>query len=184
MTAETRKEIFSWIKVILAAVIFSYIMTQYIIVHANVPTGSMLNTVPLESRIIGNRLAYRFGDPERFDVVAFDFPDNKPGEHEIYLKRIIGLPGETLEIVAGKVYIDGAEVPLPDDFIKEPPYIEEDGTCKGDGIFVVPEDCYFMMGDNRNDSHDSRFWINKYVERDELLGKVFFTYWPEMKVID
>ncbi|MDR2903653.1 MAG: signal peptidase I [Clostridiales bacterium] len=178
MASETRKEIFSWIKVIVAAVVFSYIITQFIIVHANVPTGSMLDTVPIESRIVGNRLAYLFSDPQRFDVVAFDFPDNGPEEHEIYLKRIIGLPGETLEIIEGKVYVNGATKPLEDDFIREYP------ESKGDGIYIVPEDCYFMMGDNRNDSHDSRFWVNKFVERKKILGKVFFTYYPEVKVIE
>ncbi len=120
MTVETRKEIVSWIKVIVAAVIFSYIVTQFIIVHANVPTGSMLDTVPLKSRIVGNRLAYLFSEPQRFDVVAFEYPDNPPDEpKQIYLKRVIGLPGERLEIIDGKVYVDGASEPLDDSFVRE-----------------------------------------------------------------
>lgn len=173
MTIEMKKEIFSWIRVIAAAFLFSFIMTQFVIVHANVPTGSMLDTVPLESRIVGNRLAYVLSDPKRYDVVAFRFPDN---EKEIYLKRIIGLPGETLQIISGKVYINGSNEPLNDSFVK--------GKPRGDyGPFVIPEGCYFMMGDNRNDSHDSKNWDNKYVAENKILGKVIFTYYPQVKVI-
>ena len=93
-------------------------------------------------------------------------------ESQLYIKRIIGLPGETVTIIDGKVYIDGSDTPLDDSFCPETP----DG--KGDGVYQVPEDCYFMMGDNRNNSHDSRFWNHKYVARDKILGKALFRYWP------
>ncbi len=175
MSAETKKEVISWVKVIVASVLFSLFFTNFVIVHANVPTGSMTNTVPEKSRVIGNRWAYAFSDPERFDVVAFKFPDN---EDEIYLKRIIGLPGETVTIKEGKVYINDDPEPLDDSFTREPanPYL----NC---GPYHVPAGCYFMLGDNRNNSVDSREWNNKFVKKEKILGKVFFTYYPTVKLI-
>ena len=101
----------------------------------------------------------------------FKYPDN---EEQIYVKRIIGLPGETVQIVNGVVYVtktDGKTIQLDDSFVTAcEPY--------GDfGPYVVPPDSYFMLGDNRNDSKDSRFWTNTYVKRDKIIGKVKFRYY-------
>ena len=124
-------------------------------------------------RIFGNRLAYTFGEPERFDIVIFKFPDD---ESQLFIKRVIGLPGETVEIRDGKVYIDGSHTPLDDSFTPETPV--------GDyGPYEVPEDCYFMLGDNRNYSKDSRFWQNTYVEEDKILGKAVLKYFPGIKML-
>jgi signal peptidase I len=120
-------------------------------------------------------LTVKMRDPQRFDIIIFRYPDN---EKELYIKRLIGLPGETVEIFEGKVYINGAEVPLPDDFIEEPMY----GSF---GPYQVPENCYFMLGDNRNNSKDSRFWDNPYVTFDQIVGKALFRYfWPPKLLTD
>ena len=88
------------------------------------------------------------------------------------MKRILALPGETIEGEDGVIYIDGK--PL------EEPYIKI--KFKQDfGPYKVPRNSYFMMGDNRNNSWDSRFWVNKYVEKDEIIGKAEFEYFPEIK---
>ncbi|MCD7777082.1 MAG: signal peptidase I [Clostridiales bacterium] len=168
------KETISWIKTIAAALIFAYLITTFIIVNAQVPSGSMKNTINEGDRLIANRLSYLFSDPERFDIVVFKFPDN---EDLYYIKRIIGLPGETVEIKDGKVYIDGSEEPLDDSFILEEMYDEPDQ------IYEVPEDCYFMLGDNRNNSADSRRWVNKYVKREKILGKAIFKYYPGFELL-
>lgn len=173
MTAETQREIVSWIKVILAAIITAFIISNFIIVHANVPTGSMLYTIPEHSRIIASRLSYMFSDPKRFDVVVFKYPDN---ESVLYVKRIIGLPGEKLEIIDGKVYINGSNEPLDDSFVKEPP-------LDSFGPYEIPEGHYFMLGDNRNNSEDSRRWNNKYLSKEKIIGKLILTYYPEIKLI-
>ena len=169
------EELFSWIKTIAFAVIFAWIITTFIIVNAKVPTGSMKNTINEGDRVIANRLAYVFGEPERFDIVVFKYPDN---EDELFIKRIIGLPGETVEIKDGKVYINGSEEPLDDSFIPEP----MDPT-RGAGVYEVPEGSYFMLGDNRNNSQDSRFWVNKYVKKEKILGKAIFKYFPGIKIL-
>ena len=120
--------------------------------------------------LIGNRLAYVVGEPERGDIVVFRYPDD---ESEIYVKRVIGLPGDTIDIEDGKIYINGSTEPLQEDYLKE-----EWTVATGPYTFEVPEGSYFMMGDNRNDSWDARYWSNTYVTKDKILGKALFTYWP------
>lgn len=166
-----KKEIFSWIRVIILAVVIAIAINSFVIINAKVDSGSMESTMMTDSRAFGLRFAYWFSEPERYDIVVFKFPDD---ESQKFVKRIIGLPGETVEIVDGEVYIDGSETPLDDSFVNETP--------TGDyGPFVVPEDSYFMMGDNRNNSNDSRSWLNKYVSEDKILGKIFLSYWPKIK---
>ena len=116
--------------------------------------------------------AYLNSDPERFDIIIFKYPDD---ETKTFIKRVIGLPGETVEIRDGKVYINGSAEPLDDSFCPEMP--------TGDfGPYVVPEDSYFVMGDNRENSHDSRYWVNTYVERSAIMGKAVLRYWPLNKI--
>ena len=174
MTPYVKKEIISWIKTILFAVAFALFITKIVIVNAHVPTSSMNHTIPNPSRVVAFRLQYLFSKPQRYDVVVFKFPDN---EEQLFVKRIIGLPGETVEIRQGKVYINGSDTPLPDDFTAEPPHSLDNGP------YEVPEGHYFMMGDNRNSSDDSRRWNNTYVAEKKILGKVIFCYYPELKII-
>jgi signal peptidase I len=168
------KEIISWIKTIVFAVLFALFITQVVIVNAKVPTGSMMDNIMPGDRLIALRLAYLRSGPKRFDIVVFRFPDDRK---ELYVKRVIGLPGETVAIKAGKVYIDNSDVPLDDSFVREPPYPEDFGPV------TVPAGSYFMMGDNRNNSADSRVWNNKFVVQKDILGKVLFKYFPGFKIL-
>ena len=174
--ADIIKEIWSWVETIVMAVIFAFIITTFIIVNAKVPSASMENTVMTGDRLIANRLSYKFSKPERYDIVVFKFPDD---ESKLYIKRIIGLPGETVNIRNGEVYIDDSTEPLRSDFLHEP-------MRTPDASYTVPEGCYFMMGDNRNKSSDSRLWNNKFVAEDKILGKAVFRYYPftEMGTIE
>lgn len=164
-----KKEAISWIKTIVFTLAVYIVVTNTLIANAMVPTGSMENTIMPGSRIIINRLAYLTDEPQRGDVISFWYPDN---EEENYLKRIIGLPGETVEGKDGKIYIDGEE--LEETYIKEVSYQDF-------GPYLVPEDSYFVMGDNRNDSWDSRYWKNKFVEKKAIVGRAEFEYYPEWK---
>ena len=166
-----KKEIISYIKMIIAVVAIVIILENFIIINAKIPSESMENTVMAGDRIFGSRLSYLFSDPERYDIVIFRYPDN---ESQLFIKRIIGLPGETVTIRDGKVYINDPECtgePLTDSFCPEVP-------ADFDGEYVVPEDSYFMLGDNRNHSKDSRYWVNTFVNRKKILGKAVFRYWP------
>ncbi|HIS26236.1 MAG TPA: signal peptidase I [Candidatus Pullilachnospira intestinigallinarum] len=156
------------ILVVLAAV---FLMKQFVLMNVVIPSGSMEDTIMTGDRIFGSRLSYEFGDPQRGDIVIFRYPDN---EEELFIKRVIGLPGEKVEIIDGKVYINDSDQPLEEDYLKETPI----GSF---GPYYVPEGCYFMMGDNRNDSRDSRWWDNTYVERDKILAKAVWRYWPLAK---
>ena len=123
--------------------------------------------------VLVNKMAYAFSKPKRYSVIAFELDNSEMSKK--YIKRIIGMPGETVLIVDGKVYIDGASDPLPDSFCPEDPV----GSF---GPYEVPEGCYFVMGDNRNNSNDSRFWQNSFVSREEILGEAMVRYWPLDKI--
>lgn len=167
------REVIEWILYIAAAIAVGLFINTFIILNAYVPSGSMESTIMTGDNLWVNRLQYKFKNPERFDVVVFKYPDN---EKELYIKRVIGLPGEKLEVKDGKVYINDAKVPLRDDFTKDKPL--------GDyGPFEIPAGHYFMMGDNRNNSQDSRFWKDKFVAKEKICGKAFFKYRPGFKVI-
>lgn len=175
---EIIKEILSWIRVIVIAVVLAVVINSFVIINAKVDSGSMENTMMTDSRAFGFRFAYWFSEPERYDIIVFIFPDD-PNQKEKFVKRIIGLPGETVEITDGIVSViktDGTTETLDDSFLKEAPE-------PMDGTYVVPENSYFVMGDNRNDSRDSRMWTNKFVPEDKILGKVVLNYWPEVKIL-
>ncbi|KIR03497.1 Signal peptidase I [Lachnospiraceae bacterium TWA4] len=155
-----------FLKIFVIAAVLALIINNYLIVNAKVPTGSMESTVMTGDRIIANRLAYKFGEPQRGDIIIFMPPD---GEKTPFLKRIIGLSGETIECKDSQVYINGN--PLIE------PYLNE-ATQMDFGPYTIPEDSYFMMGDNRNNSRDAREWKNKYITKDAMLGKAVFTYFP------
>lgn len=175
--SKTRETVDFFIPIV-CAVILAIILKLFVFANAVVPTGSMLNTIQEGDCIIASRLAYINDEPERYDIVIFHFPDD---EEQYYVKRIIGLPGETVQVVEGVVYVtttDGETIQLDDSFVTN---CEPTGDF---GPYTVPEGCYFMMGDNRNDSWDSRYWDNKYVERDKIIGKVIFKYYPGISKIE
>ncbi len=166
----TATEIISWVLTFLCAVVVALFLKNYIIINATVPTGSMENTILPGDDLLGFRLAYSHSDPKRGDIVIFAFPDD---ESKKYVKRVIGLPGETVEITEGKVYIDGSETPLEEPYLKEQ-WLVATGPFK----FEVPKNSYLVLGDNRNDSYDSRYWTNTFVKKDKIIGKVLFIYYP------
>ena len=179
-------EILEYVKMIIVVVVVVLFVDGVILINAKIPSASMETTIMTGDRIFGLRLAYginwnifgnkisvKYKDPERYDIVIFHYPDD---EKQLFIKRLIGLPGETVEIIDGKVYINGAEEPLEDSFIN--------GVPNGNyGPYEVPEDCYFMLGDNRNNSKDSRFWNNKFVRFDQIVGKALFRYFPSPKLL-
>ena len=178
---------------IVIAVVAAFVINSFIIINATVPSGSMENTIMTGDRLIGLRLSYLFSDPERGDIVVFKYPLD---ESKNYVKRIIGLPGETVEINAGKIKITDTETGEVIVEELEEEYLKDEWVHKNDGIkFEVPKDRYLMMGDNRNSSSDSRDWqfIVKsnpdlyedeniiYVHKDKILGKVYFSYWKDFE---
>lgn len=166
-----KNEVWEWIKIIITAALIAFFLNSCIIANSRVPSASMETTIMTGDRVIGSRLSYRFQEPERGDIAIFRFPDD---ESIYYVKRIIGLPGETIDIVDGQVYLNGSDTPLEEPYLREP-MIPESAMH-----FEVPEGCYFMMGDNRNYSSDARRWENTYVKKEKLVAKVLFRYFPRI----
>lgn len=165
-----KKELRSWIFTLGITIAIIFVVKNFIIINATVPTGSMETTIMPGDNILGYRLAYLTEEPERGDVIFFYFPDD---ESQKYVKRIIGLPGEKIYISEGKIYINGSETPLEETYLKEEWIV---GT--GPYEFEVPENSYFVLGDNRNSSQDARYWANPYVTKEKIIGKAMFTYFP------
>lgn len=184
------RELFSLIEIFVVAFLLAQLMTHFVLINAEVPSESMENMIEPGDRLFGFRLAYTFGEPDRFDVVIFRYPVD---ETQNYIKRVIGLPGEKVEIRNAKIYIDDAAVPL------EEPYLPEQWVDDNDGyVFHVPEGCYLMLGDNRNISSDARFWADNalqdgvaeneedakqytYVKAEQILGRAVLKYYPHFE---
>ena len=165
-----KKEIKSFAFTLLITLAVVLVLKNYVIINANVPTGSMENNIMPGDNVFGFRLAYLTKGPERGDIIFYPFPED---ETQKYVKRVIGLPGETVRIIDGKIYIDDATEPLDE------PYLKEEWTHgTGPYVFEIPEDGYLCLGDNRNRSADAREWNNPYVTRDKIIGKAIFIYFP------
>jgi len=164
------KEALSLLGTMAVAALVVFLLKELVMINAYIPSGSMEHTISPGDRLIGNRLAYISEGPERGDIVIFQYPDD---ETQLFVKRVIGLPGETIVIEDAKVYLGEDKVLLEEDYLKET-WIVDNGPY----TFTIPEDCYLVLGDNRNNSKDARYWKNTYVEGEKILGKAIFRYWP------
>lgn len=165
------KEIWGWVRIVIIALAAAVIINNFVIINANIPSESMESTIMIGDRVIGFRFAYMLSEPERGDIIIFKWPKD---ETETYIKRIIGCPGETVIVdTDGSVSIKlttGTVIKLDETYINEEMRVYERSE------YVVGENEYFVMGDNRNSSSDSRSWGT--VDRDEIIAKAIFRYWP------
>lgn len=159
-----KKAIFEWAETILVALVLALIIRQFYFGVFWIPSESMLPTLKIYDRLIVNKYIYHFKDPKRFQVVVFKYPLNTKND---FIKRIIGLPGEKLEIKSGEIYIN-------DQLVEETHSMNRDYA--NFGPIEIPEDKYFVMGDNRPNSADSRFW--GFVPRENFHGPAFLKIWP------
>jgi len=134
-----------------------------------VPTGSMEPTIQANDRVLIDKITYRVANPKRGDIIVFAAPQALLNQNlrDDLIKRVIGLPGETVEVKQGWVYIN--RQPLAEDYIASPPEYHW-------GPDVVPANSYLVLGDNRNDSYDSHFW--GYVPRDRIIGRAMLRFYP------
>lgn len=133
-----------------------------------IPSGSMIPTLMPGDRVLVAKFWYRFAEPKRGQIVVFRYPLDPTRD---FVKRLIALPGESVEIKNGIVYINGEVLEEP--YVKNRDFLSMEKT-------IVPREQYFMMGDNRPNSQDSRFW--GFVPRNYLLGPAFFRYWPLSRI--
>ena len=180
------------------AVILAVVLRAFFIQAYKIPSGSMEPTLLVGDHIIVNKLIYGFRMPDSFfgitpfqgeipygkylfqieavhrgDIVVFVYP----GDHTLdFIKRVIGVPGDTVQIKAGHLYLDGQEVADPHAHFKIPPEDRMASSVRDYfGPLTVPAGQYFMMGDNRDNSNDSRFW--GLVDRNYVEGRAMFIYW-------
>lgn len=167
ISKQTKKEIFDWVIAIVAAVLLSFLIRQYIFQPSQVKMSSMFPTLKENEIILVNKLTYKLREPQRGDIIVFQPPNSQ--EH--YVKRIIGLPGEEIEIRNGGVYINQERV--------EEPYI----SVETDGLFnptQLSDNEYFVMGDNRQNSMDSRAFGP--ISSQTIVGKAILVYWPLQEI--
>lgn len=157
------------IESVLIAVVLALIIRFFLFQPFFIPSGSMEPTLTIGDRIIVNKIIYRFSEPKRGDIVVFKYPVNPKRD---FIKRLIGLPGETVEIKNSNVYINGK-------IIKQP-WLPANLEYPDFGPVKIPQGNYFMMGDNRNNSEDSRYWGN--LPQKNIIGKAMFIYWPFNRV--
>jgi signal peptidase I len=129
----------------------------------------MEHTLDVGDRVLVNRLAYRFGDhmPNRGDIIVFRSPENI---NQDLIKRVIAVGGDTIEIKSGNIFVNGE--------MKVEPFLKEVPNISNFPLEKVPDGTVFVMGDNRNNSHDSRAWKPPWLPVENIIGKAFVTYWP------
>ena len=162
-----------WAEAIAIAVVLALAIRTFVVQAFKIPSGSMLPTLQIGDHILVNKFIYWFTAPERGDIIVFKFPQD---EGRDFIKRVIGLPGEVIEIRGKQVFIDGRPLEEPyvihlDAQIMSNPHSPRDHF----GPVKVPEGQFFVMGDNRDHSMDSRFW--GFLDLKKVKGKAFIIYW-------
>ncbi|PRX26655.1 signal peptidase I [Orenia metallireducens] len=153
-----------YLKSIVIALLISFFIITFVVQAFYIPSGSMLPTLKPGDRIFANKFIYRFREPRRQEIIVFKWPVDPKRR---FIKRLIGLPGDRVKIVEGQVYVN--DKPLEEDYTLERSYTDFPEV-------KVPEGHYFMLGDNRNNSEDSRFW--GFVPQANIVGKAFVIFWP------
>ena len=167
--AAARTAIVETLDACLFAALLSLVIITFVVQAFYIPSGSMEPTLMIDDRILVAKFLYRFEPVHRGDVIVFRYPLNPQRD---FVKRVIGLPGDRVQLKDGVVYVDGQAIS------------EKGYTIKPDfgnyGPVTVPARDFFVLGDNRNNSEDSRFF--GYVPRGNIIGKAVFIYWPPQRL--
>ena len=166
------------IKTLVTAAILAFGIRTFVAEARYIPSESMQPTLEINDRLIIEKISYRFRTPERGDVVVFRPTDElkKQGYKEAFIKRVIGLPGDTVEVKNDKVFVNNKELPEKYIFVPEIAPGYQARPQRPYGPTTVPDDQYLVLGDNRNNSLDSRSW--GFVPRENLIGRATVRFWP------
>jgi signal peptidase I len=157
------------------AIVLALIIRMFVVEAFKIPSGSMIPTLLVGDHLLVNKFIYKFIEPQRGDVIVFKYPDD-PSRN--FIKRIVGVGGDTIEIRDKVVYVNGTPQEMP--FIQHisPEILPARYSPRDNfGPITVASNAYFMMGDNRDSSLDSRFWENRFVNQRAIVGKAFIIYW-------
>ena len=184
-TVKTKSTFREYAEAIIMALVLALFIRTFIVQAFKIPSGSMIPTLQIGDHILVNKLAYgvrmpflehylvRYGSVQRGDVVVFIYPEDRSKD---FIKRVIGLPGDTVEVRNKKIFINGKQIDDPHAyFAGYDPTVGAVGSGDDYGPKVVPQNHIFVMGDNRDRSYDSRFW--GFVDLDDVRGKAFLIYW-------
>jgi len=172
LKTDTKSIIREYVESIAIAVVLALIVRAFVVQAFKIPTGSMKPTLNENNRIFVNKYIYRFTSPQRGDIVVFKYPEDTKKD---FIKRLVAVGGETVEIKDGSIFINGKAIDEPTT-IKSIYYYNR-GEYGGTGQKIaVPKDYYYMLGDNSGSSRDSRYW--GFVPKKYIIGKAVFRYWP------
>ncbi len=168
-TPEPENPVLELVKTLAMAGILAFGIRTFVAEARYIPSSSMEPTLQINDRLIIEKISYHFQDPQRGDVVVFNPTDElkRNNYNDAFIKRVIGIPGDRVEVNNGRVYINGQ--PIQEDYIAEPPNYQFASD-------VIPPNHYLVLGDNRNNSYDSHYW--GFVPREKLIGRAFIRFWP------
>ncbi len=159
-----------YVEAIVIAIVLALFIMAFVARSFSVEGSSMVPTLHNGERLLVDEISYRFIQPSRGEIIVFRYPANPSAR---FIKRVIGLPKDTVVVREGKVFLNGE--PLEEDYLGEPIYGEF-------GPYVVPPGTVFVLGDNRNNSEDSRFPLVGYVPRSYVVGRAIFRFWPLTRI--
>lgn len=184
-TGKTKSVFREYFEAICIAILLALFIRTFIVQAFKIPSGSMLPTLLIGDHLLVNKFIYGIRipfsgkilvpvvEPSKGDVVVFKFPKDKSID---YIKRVVGTPGDTIEIKRKKLFVNGIAVEDPHAHVGSPSVLDAGASPRDNfGPILVPEDRIFVMGDNRDNSYDSRFW--GFVDQQDILGKAFILYW-------
>jgi len=185
-TKRSKKSVFrEYFEAICIAILLALFIRTFVVQAFKIPSGSMLPTLLIGDHLLVNKFIYGIRvpfsgkqlipitSPDKGDVVVFKFPKDRSID---YIKRVVGTPGDTVEIKDKQVYVNGVLAVEPHAHISTPAILSSSASPRDNfGPILVPEDRIFVMGDNRDNSYDSRFW--GFVDQKDVLGKAFILYW-------
>ncbi len=176
-----------WVESIVIAFVLAMVIRAFVVQAFKIPTGSMRTTLIEGDIILVNKFIYgakvpftnwnlpALRDPKRGDIVVFIYPENPKKD---FIKRLVAVEGEAVEIKSGTIYINGQ--PLVDPLFSKRYYYNRGGFAKEGQKLVVPKDSFFVLGDNSISSQDSRYW--GFVPRKNILGRAMLIYWPPQRI--
>ncbi|MCG3176095.1 MAG: Signal peptidase IB [Candidatus Omnitrophica bacterium] len=167
-----KREAIEWAQSIAVALVLTLIIRTFVVQAFKIPSGSMRPTLIEGDKLFVNKFIYRFEQPKRGDIIVFKYPADRKKD---FIKRLVAVGGETVEIRDGKIHVDGVVLDDPESFGKFFYYNHEPYGGPYEKI-QVPEGQYYVLGDNSANSTDSRFW--GFVPRQNVIGKAFVRWWP------